>query len=90
MFDKTDKELTLDEETKNFTKEIKKLRKECCLSRDLQNILATTTLVNNLLGQNAQDLRKSLDKIKQQKVKLNKDERIVPITTKKMMSLIIC
>ena len=90
MFDKTDKELTLDEETKNFTKEIKKLRKECSLSRDLQNILATTTLVNNLLGQNTQDLRKSLDKIKQQKVKLNKDERIVPITTKKMMSLIIC
>ena len=90
MFDKTDKELTLDEETKNFTKEIKKLRKECCLSRDLQNILATTTLVNNLLGQNTQDLRKSLDKIKQQKVKLNKDERIVPIITKKMMSLIIC
>ena len=27
------------------------------------------------MGQNTQDLRKSLDKIKQQKIKLNKDER---------------
>ena len=34
-----------------------------------------TALVNKLLGQNTQDLRKSLDKIKQQKVKLNEDER---------------
>ena len=34
-----------------------------------------TALVNKLLGQNTQDLRKSLDKIKQQKIKLNEDER---------------
>ena len=27
------------------------------------------------MGQDTQDLRKSLDKIKQQKIKLNKDER---------------
>ena len=31
--------------------------------------------VNRLLGQNTQDLRKSLSEIKQQKIKLNKDER---------------
>ena len=34
-----------------------------------------TALVNELLGQNTQDLRKSLDEIKQQKIELNKDER---------------
>ena len=34
-----------------------------------------TALVNKLLGQNTQDLRKSLDNIKQQKIKLNKNER---------------
>ena len=32
-------------------------------------------LVNKLLSENTQDLRKSLDEIKQQKIKLNKDER---------------
>ena len=32
-------------------------------------------LVNNLLSQNEQDLRKSLDEIKQQKIELDKDER---------------
>ena len=31
--------------------------------------------VNRLLGQNTQDLRKSLNEIKQQKIKLNKNER---------------
>ena len=34
-----------------------------------------TALVNKLLGQNTQDLKKSLDKIKQQNIKLNKDQR---------------
>ena len=34
-----------------------------------------TPLVNKLLGQNTQQLKKSLDKIKQQKIKLNKNER---------------
>ena len=34
-----------------------------------------TALVNQLLGQKIQDLKKSLDEIKQQKIKLNKDER---------------
>ena len=32
-------------------------------------------LVNNVLRQNTQDLRKSLDEIKRQKIKLNEDER---------------
>ena len=34
-----------------------------------------TAWVNKLLGQNTQDLRKSLDEIKPQNFKLNKDER---------------
>ena len=34
-----------------------------------------TALVNKLLSQNTQDFKKSLDKIKQQKIELNKDER---------------
>ena len=34
-----------------------------------------TALVNKLLGQNKQDLKQSLDEIKQQKIELNKDER---------------
>ena len=34
-----------------------------------------TALVNKLLNQNTQYLRKILDEIKQQKIELNKDER---------------
>ena len=34
-----------------------------------------TALVNKLLDQNTQDLKKSLDEIKQQKDELNKDKR---------------
>ena len=34
-----------------------------------------TVVVNNLLGQNTQNFRKSLDEIKQQKIELNKNER---------------
>ena len=34
-----------------------------------------TALVNNLLGQNTEDLRKSLDEIKGHKIELDKDER---------------
>ena len=34
-----------------------------------------TALVNNLLSQNTQDLKKSLNEIKQQNIKLNEDER---------------
>ena len=76
MFDKTDKKLTLDEETKKFFKQIenrekivdKKKFKEC-FSYD------PTALVNNLLSRDTQDLKKGLNEIKQQKIKLNKDER---------------
>ena len=76
MFNKTDKKLTLDEVTKKFFKDIE----------DQEKIVDTkgftkyfsykpAASVNNLLSQNTQDLRKSLDEIKQQKIKLNKDER---------------
>ena len=34
-----------------------------------------TALVNKLLSQNTQDFKKRFDKIKQQKIELNKDER---------------
>ena len=76
MFDKTDKKLTLDEETKIFFKQIenrekivdKKKFKEC-FSYD------PTALVNNLLSRDTQDLKKGLNEIKQQKIKLNKDGR---------------
>ena len=34
-----------------------------------------TALVNNLLSENTQDFKKSLNEIKQQKIKLNEDER---------------
>ena len=34
-----------------------------------------TALVNKLLSQNTQDLKKSLNEIKEQKMELNKDER---------------
>ena len=41
-------------------------------------------LVNNLLGRDAQDLRKSMDEIKQQKIILNNDERNIQIIKMKM------
>ena len=76
MFNKTDKKLTLDEVTKKIFKYIE----------DQEKIVDTkgftkyfsyepAASVNNLLSQNTEDLRKSLDEIKQQKIKLNKDER---------------
>ena len=76
LFDKTDKKLTLDEETKKFFKQIenrekivdKKKFKECFSYNP-------TALVNNLLSRDTQDLKKGLNEIKQQKIKLNKDER---------------
>ena len=43
LFDKIHKELTLDGETKNFTKEIKN-REKIVVKKDLQNILATNLL----------------------------------------------
>ena len=76
LFDKIDKKLTLDGETKSFIKQIENKKKIVdkkgftkCFSYE------PTALVNKLLGQNTQDLRKSLNEIKQQKIKLNEDER---------------
>ena len=76
MFVKTDKKLTLDEETKQFFKEIENKEKIV----DKMGLLKyfscePTALVNILLGQNTQDLKKCLGEIKQQKIKLNEDER---------------
>ena len=76
MFDKTDKKLKLDGETEEFFKEIENGEKDV-YKRGFTKYFSNepTALVNNLLGQNTQDLRKSLDEIKQQKIKLNEDER---------------
>ena len=76
MFDKTDKKLTLDEETKKFFKEIEN-RGQIVDKKKFKEYFSyePTALVNNLLSQNTQDLKKSLNDIKQQKINLNKDER---------------
>ena len=76
MFDKTDKKLTLDEETKNFIKEIKN-REQIFDKKGFTKYFSykPTALVNKLLGQNTQDLKQSLNEIKQQKIILNEDER---------------
>ena len=47
-------------------------------------------LINNLLSQNTQDLRKSLNEIKQQKIKLNEDERNSTNNENRNDELIIC
>ena len=76
LFDKTDKKLTLDEETKNFFKDIKDQEKIVNKKKFREYFSdEPTALVNKLLSQNTQDLRKSLNEIKQQKIKLNEDER---------------
>ena len=76
MFDKTDKKLKLDGETEEFFKEIENGEKDV-YKRGFTKYFSNepTALVNNLLGQNTQDLRKSLDEIEQQKIELEKDER---------------
>ena len=77
MFDKTDKKLTLDGETKDFIKEIENKEKIVDKKKGFTKYFSyePTALVNKLIGQNTQDLRKSLNEIKQQKIKLNEDER---------------
>ena len=76
LFDETNKKLKLDGETKNFIKEIENKEKGVDNKRFTKIFsYEPTALVNKLLGQNRQDLRKNLDEIKQQKIKLNKDER---------------
>ena len=70
MFDKIDKELTLDGETKTFIKEIKNREKNVDKKGFTKYFsYEPTTLVNNLLDQKTQDLRKSLDETKQEKIK---------------------
>ena len=63
------KQKTFIKEIKNRVKNVDKKGFTKCFN------CKPTTLVHKLLGQNTQDLRKSLDKIKQQKIKLNEDER---------------
>ena len=76
MFDKTDKKLKLDVEPKKNFKEIENREKNVD-KRGFVKYFSNEpiALVNNLFGRNTQDLRKSLDEIKQQKIELNKDER---------------
>ena len=65
LVDKTDKKSTLDEETKNFIKEIKNWEKNVDKKGFAKYFsYEPTTLVNTLLGQNTQDLRKSLNNIR--------------------------
>ena len=74
MFDKADKKLTLDEETKNFLRRLK-IKKKLLIKKIKEYFsYEPTALVNKLLGQNTQDLKKRLNEINQQKIKLNEDE----------------
>ena len=76
QFDKTYERLKLDGETKHFFKETKNREKGVDKKVFTKHFsYETTTLVNKLLGQNTQDLRKSLDELKQKNDELNKDER---------------
>ena len=73
LFDKTDKKLTLDAETKFLFKKIEKIVDKKTFREYFRH--EPTALVNNLLSQNTQDLKNSSNEIKQQKIKLNEDER---------------
>ena len=76
LFDETDKKSKLDEETENFFKDIENQEKNVDKRGFMKYFrYEPTALVNKLLDQNTQDLRKSLDEIKQQKIELDKDER---------------
>ena len=67
LFDETDTKLTLDEETKK--KESKNREKNVGKKGFTKHFsYEPTALVNKLLGQNAQDLRKSLNELKQKKI----------------------
>ena len=91
MFDKTDKKLTLDEETKNFIKEVEN-KEKIVGKKGFTKYFSyePTALVNKLLDKNTQDLRKGLNEIKQQKTKLNEDKRNSTNKKIKMTSLIMC
>ena len=59
LLDKIDKKLKLDEETKAFVKEIKKREKGVDKKGFMEYFnYKPTALVNKLLGQNTQDLKK--------------------------------
>ena len=76
LLDETDKKLKLDGETKNVMKEIENKEKGVDKKGFMKYFSdEPAAFVNKLLGQNTQDLRKSLDQIKQEEIKLNKDER---------------
>ena len=74
--DKINKELKLDEETKKFMEEIKEQEKGVEKNRFSRYFnFEPSALVSKLFSQDKQDLKKSLDRIKQQRIKLNVDER---------------
>ena len=76
LVDKTDKESKLDEETKNFLKEIEKREKGVDKKGFIRYFkYEPSPLAIKLQNQNKHDLKKNLDKIKAQKIKLDKDER---------------
>ena len=62
LFDKTDQKLTLDEERKNFFQEIKNREKIVEKKKFKEHFsYEPTALVNNLLSQNTQDLKKTFE-----------------------------
>ena len=76
LFNKTDKKLTLDGDIKKNLKEIENQAKIVDEKKSKESFsYEPTALVNSLLSQSMQDLRKSLNVIKQQNMKLNEDER---------------
>ena len=76
LFEKRDKKLTLDRETKKFMKGIENKEKHVDKKGFIKYFsYEPIAIVNNLLSQNTEDLRKSLSEIKQQKIKLNEDTR---------------
>ena len=76
LFDKIDKMITLNEETKKFLRRLK-IKKKIVDKKGFLKYFSykPTALVDKLLDQNTQDFKKSLDEIKQQKIKLKEDER---------------
>ena len=75
LHDKINKELRLDEETKKFTEEIKEQEKGIDKNRFSRCFnFEPSALVSKLFSQDTQDLKKSLGRIKQQRIKLNADE----------------
>ena len=75
LVDKTDKESKGDKETKYFVNEIKR-REKGADKKAFSGYFnyEPSTLVNKLVNQNTQDLKKPSDEIKQEKIELNKDE----------------